>query len=194
MTSSKGKGRLFIISAPSGAGKSTVINLLVERRENLILSVSATTRAPRDGEVDGSSYHFVSHESFKQMISRGEFLEYAEYVGELYGTPKKPIFEYLEAGKDVLLEIEIQGAKQVMEQEPGVISIFIVPPDIDELERRLRGRGTDSEEKLAARLDRAARELKEKDIYTYIVVNDELNRTVDEIIEIIENPDSHADF
>jgi len=179
------KGRLFIISAPSGTGKSTVINHLLGLRGNLVLSVSATTRPPREGETEGISYYFVTHDEFSAMIERGEFLEYAEYIGEYYGTPKQPIFECLGKGMDVLLEIEIQGAMQVMEKEPEAVSIFIVPPDMDELERRLRGRGTDSEEKLAARLERACRELEEKDSYSYVIVNDEISRAAEEILAII---------
>ena len=180
------KGRLYIISAPSGTGKSTVINHMLEQRGDLILSVSATTRAPREGEEDGVSYFFVTREEFIVMIERGDFLEYAEYIGEYYGTPKPPVYEHMNNGKDVLLEIEIQGAMQVMVKEPGAISIFIVPPDMEELERRLRGRGTDSEEKLAARLIRAGSELEEKDRYAHIVVNDDIGRAAAEILEIID--------
>jgi len=181
------KGRLFIISAPSGTGKGTVISHLMKLRPELELSVSATTRPPRSGEVEGKSYCFVTRESFQDMISRGEFLEYAGYVGELYGTRKKPIDEFVLAGKDVLLEIEVQGAKQVMAKVPGAVSIIVVPPDMDELERRLRGRGTDSEEKIASRLDRARRELEEKDHYDYIVTNDDISRAAREILSIIDN-------
>ena len=181
------KGRLFIISAPSGTGKSTVIKYILDHRKEIVLSVSATTRPPRTGETDGVSYHFVTRERFQDMVEHGEFLEFATYVGEFYGTPKKPIYECVGNGKDVILEIEIQGAKQVMAKEPGAASIFIVPPDMVELERRLRGRGTDSEEKLAARLRRAGEELKEKVHYTHIVVNDDIARAAEEILSIIEN-------
>ena len=184
---SSAKGRLFIISAPSGTGKSTVISHMLKQRGDIVLSVSATTRAPREGETDGVSYRFVTQEDFKSMIARGEFLEYAEYVGEFYGTPAQPIKECVESGKDVILEIEIQGAKQVMEKDPEAVSIFIVPPDMDELERRLRGRATDSEEKLAARLARARQEMEEKSHYAHIVVNDDLSRAAEEIISIIDN-------
>jgi guanylate kinase len=120
------------------------------------------------------------------MISNNEFLEYAEYVGEFYGTPGKPIYEHIENGKLVLLDIEVQGAKQVMAKEAGAITIFIVPPDMEELERRLRGRGTDSEEKLAARLERARQELEEKNQYKHIVVNDDVSRAANEILSIID--------
>ena len=181
------RGGLFIISAPSGAGKGTVIQTLLELRPELVFSVSATTRAPREGEVDGVSYSFVTHERFKQMISDDEFLEYAEYVGEFYGTPKSPVFANMENGKDVLLDIEVQGAKQVLGKVPEAVTIFIVPPDMDELERRLRGRGTDSEEKLIARMARARQEMLEMDFYDNIVINDVVSRAAGELLAIIKN-------
>jgi len=186
------RGGLFIISAPSGAGKGTVIQTLLELRPELVFSVSATTRAPREGEVDGVSYSFVTHERFKQMISDDEFLEYAEYVGEFYGTPKSPVFANMENGKDVLLDIEVQGAKQVLGKVPEAVTIFIVPPDMDELERRLRGRGTDSEEKLIARMARARQEMLEMDFYDNIVINDVVSRAAGELLAIIKNSHSKA--
>ena len=180
------KGRLFVISAPSGAGKDKLIKHLRQLRPQIVLSVSATTRAPRRGEVDGISYFFVTREQFCDMIEAGDFLEYADFIGEYYGTPKKPIYEYLENGNDVILEIEVQGARQVMSLDPDAVTIFIVPPDMEELERRLRFRGTDTEESLAARLDRARLELEEKEYYNHVVVNDDINRAVDEILSIID--------
>jgi len=180
-----GEGRLIVISAPSGAGKSTVINHLMKLRPELVLSVSATTRPPRAGEEDGSAYHFVTREKFLDMIDKGEFLEYAEYVSEFYGTPIKPVKEYTGAGKDVLLEIEVQGAKQIMELEPDAVTIFLTVPSMEELERRLRVRGADSEEKLTARMEQARLEFPEKSNYKYIVVNDDINRAAKEINEII---------
>ena len=183
---SSGKGKLIIISAPSGAGKGTVISRLIEMRPELVLSVSATTRTPRAGEVDGTDYYFVTQERFREMIGLGEFLEYAEYVGEYYGTPAGPIHEHIENGKNVILEIEVQGAMQVMKLEPCALTVFIVPPDMAELEKRLRGRGTDSEEKLAARLERARGELEEKVYYEHIIVNDDVTRAAEEISAIIE--------
>jgi len=179
------KGRLFVVSAPSGAGKGTVIRKLLELKPDLVLSVSVTTRAPRIDEAEGVSYFFVTHETFLEMIERNEFLEYAEYVGEYYGTPKIPVNKFLGEGRDVLLEIEIQGAKKVMQTMPDCVTIFIVPPDMDELERRLRGRGTDSDGKLEARLQKAYQEMSEKDKYMHIVVNDEVLCAAQEILSII---------
>ena len=178
-------GKLIVISAPSGTGKGTVINRLLEMHQGFVFSVSATTRAPRAGETDGIEYHFISRERFREMIDNGEFLEYAEYVGEYYGTPGKPIHDNIAAGRYVLLDIEVQGAKQVMSARPDAVTIFIVPPGMDELENRLRGRGTDSEEKLKARLERARLELEEKDHYKHLVVNDDVERAAGEILSII---------
>lgn len=182
----KTKGRLFILSAPSGAGKSVVTQRLLSQRPELVFSVSATTRAPRPEESNGVSYYFISREKFMLMIVDDEFLEFAEYIGEMYGTPKKPIFAYLEEGRDVLLDIEVQGAKQVFAKMPEAISIFVIPPSMEELERRLRGRGTDTEEKLQARLERARQEIAEKDLYDYVLVNNSINTTADEILAIID--------
>ena len=180
------QGKLIVVSAPSGTGKGTVISELLKERPELSFSVSATTRNPRPGEKDGLEYHFLTHQRFRDMILNDEFLEYAEYVGEFYGTPVKPIRENLDSGKIIILDIEVQGAKQVMQKKPDAITIFIVPPNMEELEKRLRGRGTDSEEKLAARLKRASHELEEQSHYVYIVVNNNVSRTVSEILSIID--------
>jgi len=185
----KSKGILVVISAPSGTGKGTVINKLLEIRPEFIFSVSATTRKPRPGETDGVEYHFRTKDDFLEMISNDELLEYAEYVGEFYGTPVKPIKEAIENGKTIILDIEVQGAKQVMSKMPKAKTVFIVPPDMKELENRLRGRGTDSEEKLAARLERACQELNERNHYDHIVINDSVSRAADEIINIIDRKD-----
>ena len=182
---SRPEGRLFVISAPSGAGKGTIIQYLLQTRPELVFSVSATTRAPRAGEQEGVSYYYVTRERFLEMISNDEFFEYAEYVGEFYGTPKKPILECVGLGKNVLLDIEIQGARQILAKMPEAVTIFIVPPDMEELERRLRGRGTDTEEKLKARLERATLEMREKDFYKHIIVNDTVSRAAEEILSII---------
>ena len=149
------KGKTFIISGPSGVGKSTVLSALFQGRDDLYFSVSATTRAPRPGEKHGVDYHFIEPETFRQWIVDGEFLEYAEYVGNFYGTPKKYVDAAMEEGKDVILDIEIQGATQVHNLRPDVVRIFIAPPSWKELERRLTARGTDSPEKVQKRLLRA---------------------------------------
>jgi guanylate kinase len=180
-----GKGRLVVISAPSGAGKGTVIERLLQLRPELMLSLSATTRAPRPGEVDGESYDFITRTEFYAMIGHGDFLEYAEYVGELYGTPKAPVYSHIADGKTVILEIDVQGALQVITAEPDALTIFIAPPSFEELERRLRGRGTDTPEKLDARLEKARSELAQTDKYGHVVVNDDADRAAREILSII---------
>jgi len=179
------KGNLVVISAPSGTGKGTIINELLKKQPELRFSVSATTRTPRPGEKNGVAYEFLTKERFLEMIDEGMFLEHAEYVGNFYGTPAKPIIDSIETGKTIILDIEVLGAKQVMEKLPDAITIFIVPPSMEELERRLRGRGTDSEDKLRARIKRAADEFEEKSNYKHIVINDEVSSAVDEILNII---------
>jgi len=183
---SNSKGRLVVISAPSGTGKGTVINELLKLRPELVFSVSATTRKPRPGETSGVEYHFLSQDQFNKMIENGDFLEYANYVGEFYGTPARPIKENIDTGVTVILDIEVQGAKQVMSKDIDALTIFITAPDMEELENRLRGRGTDTEEKIASRLERARQELEEKIHYDHIVVNDNALRAAEEILSIIE--------
>ena len=180
------KGKLVVISAPSGTGKGTVINELLKLRPGFAFSVSATTRKPRQGEVNGIDYLFVSHEQFMEMIENDEFLEYARYVGEYYGTPAKPIKANIDLGITVILDIEVQGAKQVMTKDIDAITIFITAPDMAELEKRLRGRGTDSEEKIASRLERARQELEEMHCYDHIVINDNALCAAKKILSIIE--------
>ena len=170
------RGRLVVISGPSGAGKSTVISRLMQRCQNLCFSVSATTRDPRPGELDGKDYFFVTHEAFDRMIAANALLEHAEYVGNCYGTPKDYVVQRMENGFHVLLDIEVQGAKQVYEKMPDAIMIFLVPPSLRELENRLRGRGTDSSEVIRGRLERALAEYTEASkagFYQYIIVNDD---------------------
>ncbi|MCL2201589.1 MAG: guanylate kinase [Oscillospiraceae bacterium] len=179
------KGRLFIISSPSGGGKGTVIGHIMDTEPELSLSISATTRKPREGEEHGVSYYFITKEQFEELAESGAFLEHAKYIDEYYGTPKSPIDDCIYYGRDVLLEIEVQGARQVMEQYPEAISVFIVPPDMQTLENRLRGRRTESEDKLKARLDTARTELEEKIHYNHVVVNDDAKRAAEEIMEII---------
>lgn len=179
------KGKTFIISGPSGVGKSTVLGALFEGRDDLYFSVSATTRAPRPTETPDVDYHFIEAEIFRQWIEDGEFLEYAEYVGNFYGTPKKYVDAAMDEGKDVILDIEIQGATQVHELRPDVVRIFIAPPSWEELERRLTARGTDSPEKVQKRLLRAKVELENAGHYDYFVINDTVDNAVAELRAIM---------
>ncbi|MBE7008167.1 MAG: guanylate kinase [Ruminococcaceae bacterium] len=179
------KGKTFIISGPSGVGKSTVLKELFKGREDLYFSISATTRAPREGEQDGVHYHFIDVQHFQELIEADAFLEYAEYVGNFYGTPKKYVDQAMNAGKDVILDIEVQGALQVCNKRPETVRIFIAPPSWDELERRLKSRGTDSEEKIQKRLVRAKAELQTADVYDYFVINDSVEQAVREISAIM---------
>ena len=179
------KGKTFIISGPSGVGKSTVLKSLFEGRDDLYFSISATTREPREGERDGVHYHFISVERFQELIEADAFLEYAEYVGSFYGTPKKLVDKAMDAGRDVILDIEVQGALQVCAKRPETIRIFIAPPSWEELESRLRSRGTDSEEKIQKRLVRAKAELQTADVYDYFVINGSVEQAVREINAIM---------
>lgn len=179
------RGKTFIISGPSGVGKSTVLKELFKDRDDLYFSVSATTRAPRPGEVDGVHYHFTDVDHFQRLISEDAFLEYAEYVGNFYGTPKKFVDEAMEQGKDVILDIEVQGALQVTSKRPEVVRIFIAPPSWKALEERLTGRGTDSAEKVQKRLVRAKVELQTANTYDYFVINDTVERAVRELNAIM---------
>lgn len=178
-------GKTFIVSGPSGVGKSTVLHALFQGRSDLYFSVSATTRTPREGELDGVDYHFIHADRFRTMIAEDAFLEYAEYVGNFYGTPKRLVDEAMAQGKDVLLDIEIQGAMQVCAKRPETVRIFIAPPSWAELERRLTTRGTDSPEKVQKRLLRAQVELEMARDYDYFVVNDTVENAVSELRAIM---------
>ena len=166
------KGVLFVFSGPSGVGKGTLNGkLFAEFGDQMAFSVSATTRAPREGEVDGKHYFFIEKQDFENRIANNDFLEYAQFAGNFYGTPKSYVMSLLEQGKNVLLEIEVQGAMQVMERMPECVSIFVLPPSFEELEKRLRGRGTETEEKILARLETARGELAYAERYRYQIVN-----------------------
>mgnify|MGYP005764495635 FL=1 len=179
------RGKTFIISGPSGVGKSTVLQALLAQNDNIYFSVSATTREPRPGEQDGVHYHFMDVDTFRKWIVNDEFLEYAEYVGNFYGTPKKYVDAAMNRGKDVILDIEVQGAIQVTSKRPDVVRIFIAPPSWAELERRLKERGTDSDEKIEKRLLRAKVEFQTAHTYDYFVINDTVDNAVCELSAIM---------
>ena len=179
------RGKLFIVSGPSGVGKSTVLRALFVQNTNLYFSVSATTREPRPGEEDGVHYHFLTMDTFREWIAKDEFLEYAEFVGNAYGTPRKYVDEALDAGKDVILDIEVQGAEQVCAKRPETVTVFIAPPSWDELERRLTARGTDTAEKIQKRLQRAKEEVLKAHHYDYFVINDTVENAVQELRAIM---------
>lgn len=181
----KEKGLLIVLSGPSGAGKSTVVKKLMQQRGNIHFSVSYTTRAPRNEDVDGVTYNFVDRTEFERMIQVNEFLEYAEYSGNYYGTSLKVIEEKQAAGIDVLLDIEVQGAANVRAKCPDAILVFTIPPTYVELERRLRGRKTDDEEMIRKRLNRALEEIREIPKYDYLVVNDQVDNAVAELDAIM---------
>lgn len=180
------KGKLIVISGASGVGKGTVLNLMMEKRHDLRFSVSATTRPPRPGEQEGVHYYFVSKEQFESMISRGEFLEYDVHAANYYGTPRAQAEEKMQLGS-VLLDIEPNGAKQVKESAPEATLIFIMPPSVEELERRLRGRGDTPEDQIRMRMERANWEMDQRSWYDHVVINDDAERCAEEILNIIAN-------
>ncbi len=179
------RSNYYIISAPAGTGKGTVVEQLV-KHDNIELSISMTTRAPRSNDIPGKTYHFVSREEFEQKIAEDGFIEYAEYQGNYYGTPKAPVEQWTSEGKDIIFEIEVQGYEKMKKLIPECIGIFILPPSEEELERRLRGRGTETEEQILGRLATAKEEMKLTDRYNYVVVNDTVENCVGSIIEIFE--------
>ncbi len=178
-------GILVIFSGPSGSGKDTVLNKLLFGRDDIKVSVSMTTREMREGEIDGTHYYFVNREYFEKKVSENKMLEYAEYNGNMYGTPKAPVDEMLKSGKAVILEIEVQGAEKIRKIYPDVISIFLMPPSVRVLEERLRGRGTDDEETINHRLVIAKEEIRRASEYDYVVINDTVENAVAGIETII---------
>ena len=179
------KGVLVVLSGFSGAGKGTIMKEVVKRYP-YFLSISATTRKPREGEIDGVDYFYHSREEFETMIENGELIEWAEYVGNYYGTPKKAVEKQLAEGKDVLLEIEMQGGMLVKEQFPEALLLFVTPPSFEELEHRLIGRGTETKEEIARRMQRATEEVAYMPSYDYLIINDKLEQAIQDVHQIIQ--------
>lgn len=180
------KGMLLVLSGPSGAGKGTLYSRLLQEDGDMHFSVSYTTRAPRPGEVDGKDYYFVTEEAFREMLDKDGFLEHAEVHGHFYGTPREPVIKQLEAGNSVMLDIDPQGALQVMSSMPDCVSVFILPPSFAELRRRLEGRGTEKQEDVERRLRNARGEVALKDKYQYLVVNDKVDEAFSRLKTIVE--------
>lgn len=180
------KGTLMVVSGPAGVGKGTIVKLACEKAKgNIHLSISATTRNPRPIDKEGVTYYFKTKEEFQSMIEHNEVLEWAEYVGNYYGTPRKPVEEALSKGVDVILEIEVQGAMQIKKNFPGAVLTFVAPPSREELENRLRGRGTETEEQILSRLKTAEGELSRMNEYDYIVVNDQIEQASEDLLTIL---------
>ncbi|MDD6160139.1 MAG: guanylate kinase [Oscillospiraceae bacterium] len=179
------RGKLIVISGPSGVGKSTVLKRVMEQYDNLQFSVSATTRPIRPGEVDGVNYIFLNHDQFRQLIEEDQLLEYAEYVGNFYGTPVAPLEKALEEGKDILLDIEVQGALQVRKKFPDAILMFLMAPSLQIVEQRLRNRGDTAPELMKQRIERARWECSQADHYDYIIINETVETAANEVISVI---------
>lgn len=178
-------GVLVVLSAPSGAGKGTLRQSLARRRPDLLYGVSVTSRAPRPGEVDGRHYFFTDRESFQQMIAAGRLVEWAEVYGNLYGTPREPMETWLRQGRDVIIEKDVQGARTLMERYPDAVYVFILPPSLKELRRRIEGRGTEAPEVVQQRLRSATEELSRVDDYDYVIVNDDIEAATDKLWAVI---------
>lgn len=178
------KGTLYIIAAPSGAGKTSLVSKLIEQDRHIQVSVSTTTRAPRAGEVDGVNYHFVDTQTFQEKVQHGDFLEHAEVFGNFYGTSRSAVNELLDKGKDVILEIDWQGARQIRALMPETIGIFILPPSLKELRKRLMGRGTDSEAIIESRMSKAINEMSHYDEFDYVVINHHFATALEELQSI----------
>lgn len=181
------KGILVVVSGFSGVGKGTLMRCLTERYGYYALSISATTRAPREGEEDGREYFFRTKEEFEQLIEENRLIEYACYCGNYYGTPRDYVEDQMEQGRDVILEIELQGALKIREQYPDALLLFVMPPDAQTLADRLRGRGTETDEVIKARLARAVEESVQVDEYDYMIINDDLDQSVEEVYHLIES-------
>lgn len=180
------EGMLVLFSGPSGVGKDTVLEVVLAKDTSLQKSISLTTRGIRENEIDGKDYYFISVEDFEKMIENGEVLEFAHYGQNLYGTPKAPVDKWLDEGKTVILKIEVQGAQNIKKMYPDSVGIFVLPPSMDELENRLRSRGTENEDDIQKRLEIARKEIDMSKDYDYLVVNDDLDRASDNVLQIIK--------
>ncbi|MEA5599863.1 guanylate kinase [Nostoc sp. UHCC 0252] len=178
-------GRLIVLTGPSGVGKGTLMRSLLERHPELYFSVSATTRSPRPGEIDGKNYYFISRSKFEQLVAEGEFLEWAEFAGNYYGTPREAVLNQIQSGKLVVLEIELEGARQIRASFPSALSIFILPPSFEELEKRIRDRAQDSEEAIVRRLLRAQEEIQAADEFDIEIVNDDFETALNDIETVL---------
>jgi len=179
-------GLLVVVSGPAGVGKGTVVSRAREKNRNIVYSVSATSRKPRPGEVDGINYYFVSREQFKEMIRQKELIEWVEYCGNFYGTPRAYVDEQLKKGRIVLLEIEVKGAGNIKKQYPECVSIFIAPPDLDELKKRIINRGTEPPDVIEKRMQRAEKEMEHISEYDYVILNDTVENSSNKLLEILE--------
>jgi len=181
------KGGVFVVAGPSGSGKDTLFKELFKRKPEIKFSISSITRPMRVGEVEGEKYNFITREKFLSMLENDELLEYNEYIGNYYGTPKAPVIAAIEKGQDILIEVDVNGAKEICEKLPEAVTVFIMPPSYQELKRRLSGRGTETQELIDKRMKEALNEIARATEFDYIVVNDDINTAVDDIIEVISS-------